>query len=54
MNFKFVFTSGGGNNIFIDDINIGGVNTTGINEEFILKKNQAHFAKSAILGEKES
>ena len=38
VNFKFVFTSGGGNNIFIDDINIGGVNTTGINEEFILKK----------------
>ena len=28
--FKFVFTSGGGNNIFIDDINIDGLNTTGI------------------------
>ncbi len=32
VNFKFVFTSGGGNNIFIDDINIEGINTTGLNE----------------------
>lgn len=28
--FKFSFFSGGGNNIFIDDINIDGVSTTGI------------------------
>ena len=28
--FKFEFTSGGGNNIYIDDINIGGV--VGLNE----------------------
>ncbi|PBQ32156.1 hypothetical protein CNR22_10350 [Sphingobacteriaceae bacterium] len=28
--FKFAFTSGGGNNIFIDDINIDGVSTTGL------------------------
>lgn len=32
VNLKFVFTSGGGNNIFIDDINIDGINTTGLNE----------------------
>ena len=30
--FKFVFTAGGGNNIFIDDLNIDGINTTNINE----------------------
>lgn len=30
--FKFVFTAGGGNNIFIDDLNIDGINTTSINE----------------------
>lgn len=28
--FKFTFTSGGGNNIFIDDINVDGINTTDI------------------------
>lgn len=28
--FKFSFTSGGGNNIFIDDINIGGTNSVGV------------------------
>lgn len=28
--FKFAFTSGGGNNIFIDDVNIDGVGTTGL------------------------
>jgi len=28
--FKFSFTSGGGNNIFIDDINVDGVNITGL------------------------
>jgi hypothetical protein len=33
--FKFVFTSGGGNNIFIDDINIEGRNTTGLKEHNI-------------------
>ena len=27
--FKFAFTSGGGNNLFIDDINVDGLNTTG-------------------------
>jgi hypothetical protein len=32
--FKFIFTSGGGNNIFIDDINIDGINTSGISEIF--------------------
>jgi hypothetical protein len=30
--FKFVFTSGGGNNIFIDDINIDGISTVGLDE----------------------
>jgi hypothetical protein len=28
--FKFSFTSGGGNNLFIDDINVDGINTTGL------------------------
>lgn len=28
--FKFSFTSGGGNNLFIDDLNIDGLNTTGL------------------------
>jgi hypothetical protein len=28
--FKFVFTSGGGNNIFLDDINLDGFSTTGL------------------------
>ncbi len=30
--FKFAFTSGGGNNIFLDDINIGGISTTALSE----------------------
>jgi PKD repeat protein len=33
--FKFKFTSGGGNNIFIDDINIFGATATGINNEVV-------------------
>lgn len=36
VNLKFVFTSGGGNNIFLDDININGVNTTSL-QEFDIK-----------------
>jgi len=32
VNFKFVFTSGGGNNIFLDDININGISTVGFEE----------------------
>jgi hypothetical protein len=32
--FKFVFTNGGGNNIFLDDINIDGFNTSGVAETF--------------------
>jgi hypothetical protein len=28
--FRFTFTSGGGNNIFLDDINVDGFNTTGL------------------------
>jgi hypothetical protein len=32
--FKFSFTSGGGNNIFIDDININGISTVGIKSNF--------------------
>lgn len=35
--FKFKFTSGGGNNIFIDDINLSGATSTGIAE--IINKN---------------
>lgn len=31
--FKFVFISGGGGNIFIDDINIDGRNTTGLSKQ---------------------
>lgn len=30
--FRFSFTAGGGNNIFIDDININGISTVGIKE----------------------
>ncbi|MCC6369797.1 MAG: choice-of-anchor J domain-containing protein [Bacteroidia bacterium] len=30
VHFKFAFTGGGGNNIFIDDINLDGINTTGL------------------------
>ncbi len=30
LRFKFVFTSGGGNNLYLDDINIDGDNTTGL------------------------
>jgi len=30
--FRFTFTSGGGNNIFVDDININGISTVGIKE----------------------
>ncbi len=33
--FKFSFTSGGGNNIFVDDINLDGINTTDLNENSI-------------------
>jgi hypothetical protein len=32
--FKFSFTGGGGNNIFIDDINVNGINTTGIENNY--------------------
>lgn len=32
VNLKFVFTSGGGNNIFLDDININGISTVGVEE----------------------
>jgi len=31
--FKFTFKSGGGNNIFIDDINVDGLNTVGIEQQ---------------------
>lgn len=31
--FKFVFTSGGGNNIFIDDIEVDGTTTVGMSEQ---------------------
>ncbi|MBL7920865.1 MAG: T9SS type A sorting domain-containing protein [Bacteroidia bacterium] len=34
--FRFSFTSGGGNNIFIDDININGISTVGIKEISVL------------------
>jgi len=34
--FKFAFTSGGGNNIFIDDININGISLTGLPEEKVV------------------
>lgn len=33
--FKFSFTSGGGNNIFIDDINLNGVNSVGIKTNYV-------------------
>lgn len=33
--FKFAFTSGGGNNIYLDDINIDGISTIGIEERFV-------------------
>lgn len=33
LRLKFVFTSGGGNNLYIDDINIEGNNTTGLSKE---------------------
>ncbi|MBL7912538.1 MAG: choice-of-anchor J domain-containing protein [Bacteroidia bacterium] len=32
--FKFTFTSGGGNNIFIDEINLNGISTVGIKDNF--------------------
>jgi hypothetical protein len=32
--FKFSFTSGGGNNIFIDDVNINGTITTGLKQNY--------------------
>jgi len=35
VNFRFVFTSGSGNNIFIDDLNITGKNTVGIKENTV-------------------
>ncbi len=30
--FKFVFTSGGGNNLFLDDIEVDGITTVGLND----------------------
>lgn len=35
VHFRFSFTSGGGNNIFIDDINVNGINTTDIKSNFL-------------------
>lgn len=34
--FKFSFTSGGGNNIFIDDVNLNGINSVGIKNNFFV------------------
>lgn len=36
--FKFAFTSGGGNNIFVDDINIEGISTVGLNKNNLLNR----------------
>jgi hypothetical protein len=36
--FKFVFTSGGGNNIFLDDINLEGMNTVGLSSSGVLPR----------------
>lgn len=33
--FKFAFVSGGGNNIFIDDINVDGISTTGLTKQSV-------------------
>lgn len=57
--FKFSFLSGGGNNIFIDDVNLDGVNTTGLftnqlNSDIKLFPNPAKDDLQIKMGELES